>query len=81
MPASVIGPVRGPRSSSTSLRRRVAGRSVTVRSATSCVWPIVLGELPESTRRCCGFAMHHTLSVAGDASVGYPLCSCVARSS
>ena len=75
MPASVIGPVRGPRSSSTSRRLRVAGRSIAERSATSCVWPIV-----EPTWLCRGLAMLHRLSIAGDAPVGHQLCSHVARS-
>ena len=35
MPASVIGPVRGPRSASTSLSVRVAGRRPTARECVS----------------------------------------------
>lgn len=52
MPASVIGPVRGPRSASTSLSARVAGRR---RAARECV-PRAEGELAcVSLRR--GFAI------------------------
>ena len=51
MPASVIGPVRGPRSASTSLSARVAGRR---RAAPECV-PRGGGELAVSLRR--GLAM------------------------
>ncbi len=63
VPASVTGPVRGPRSASTSRRFRVAGRSVPVRSATVWVCGTLLSEVSEVRR---GFAMLNRLSLAGD---------------
>jgi hypothetical protein len=68
VPASVTGPVRGPRSVSTSRRLRVAGRSVPARPVTAWVRGTLSCGASEPTWVWRGLAMLNRLPLTRDAS-------------
>ncbi len=77
-----MGPVRGPRSASTSRRLRVAGRSVPARPVAACVCATFVSEVSRPTRVCRSLAMPFIgYRLPGPVGPGYRICAYVARNS